>query len=121
MGGGLSLFASYSYTDATYRDNVIIPPAVVTVPATPPTIILTSGKSVVDTPKHLLRGEIASYELEKRFVHQNGGLIWALLSVSLARAADTTPLYFVVQVQDISSRKMSEAALREANGRRSLS
>ncbi len=49
LGGGLTLFASYSYTDASYRDNVITPTAV----------IATQGKTVVDTPKHLLRGEIA--------------------------------------------------------------
>lgn len=49
LGGGLTLFASYSYTDASYRDNVITPTA----------IIPTKGKDVVDTPKHLLRGEIA--------------------------------------------------------------
>ena len=49
LGGGLSLFASYSYTDANYQDNVITPTAT----------ILTKGKTVVDTPKHLLRGEIA--------------------------------------------------------------
>lgn len=49
LGGGLTLFASYSYTGATYRDNVITPTAV----------IATKGKDVVDTPKHLLRGEVA--------------------------------------------------------------
>ena len=49
LGSGLSLFASYSYTDASYQDNVITPTAT----------ILTKGKTVVDTPKHLLRGEIA--------------------------------------------------------------
>lgn len=49
LGGGMTLFASYSYTGATYRDNVITPTAV----------IPTRGKDVVDTPKHLLRGEVA--------------------------------------------------------------
>lgn len=49
LGGGMTLFASYSYTGATYRDNVITPTAV----------IATKGKEVVDTPKHLLRGEVA--------------------------------------------------------------
>jgi iron complex outermembrane recepter protein len=52
LGGGLTLFASYSYTDASYRDDVIVPGLV-------PTIIGIKGKTVVDTPKHLLRGEIA--------------------------------------------------------------
>jgi iron complex outermembrane receptor protein len=49
LGGGMTLFASYSYTGATYRENVITPTAV----------IATKGKDVVDTPKHLLRGEVA--------------------------------------------------------------
>lgn len=56
LGGGLSLFASYSYNEATYRDDVVIPPAIA---GNPPTIIPTKGKDVVDTPKHMLRGEIA--------------------------------------------------------------
>jgi iron complex outermembrane recepter protein len=51
LGGGLTLFASYSYTDATYRNDVVVPGVV-------PTIIAIKGKTVVDTPKHLLRGEI---------------------------------------------------------------
>jgi iron complex outermembrane receptor protein len=49
LGNGFTLFASYSYTDASYRDNVVTPTAT----------ILTKGKDVVDTPKHLLRGEVA--------------------------------------------------------------
>jgi iron complex outermembrane receptor protein len=49
LGGGLTLFASYSYTGATYEDNVV----------TPTTTIAIKGKDVVDTPKHLLRGEVA--------------------------------------------------------------
>jgi iron complex outermembrane recepter protein len=49
LGGGLTLFASYSYNDATYRDDVVTPTAT----------IATDGKDVVDTPKHMLRGEIA--------------------------------------------------------------
>jgi iron complex outermembrane recepter protein len=48
LGGGLTLFASYSYNDATYRDNVVTPTATIPI----------KGKTVVDTPKHLLKGEI---------------------------------------------------------------
>jgi iron complex outermembrane recepter protein len=48
LGGGLTLFASYSYNDATYRDDVITPTATIPI----------RGKTVVDTPKHLLKGEI---------------------------------------------------------------
>ena len=58
LGGGLSLFASYSYNDTTYRNDVVN--AVGTV------LAATKGKTVVDTPKHLIRGELA-YDSERLF------------------------------------------------------
>jgi iron complex outermembrane recepter protein len=51
LGGGLSLYASYSYTDATYRDDVFNVSGVL--------LAAIKGKTVIDTPKHMLRGEIA--------------------------------------------------------------
>jgi iron complex outermembrane recepter protein len=51
LGGGLSLYASYSYTDATYRDDVFNVSGVL--------LAAIKGKTVIDTPKHLLRGEFA--------------------------------------------------------------
>jgi iron complex outermembrane recepter protein len=63
LGGGMGLFASYSYTDATYKDNVIIPSTTLGGTAT---VIATGGKTVVDTPKHLLRGEL-SYDSDSFF------------------------------------------------------
>lgn len=47
----LTLFASYAYNDAEYRDDVVN--AVGTL------IAATKGKTVVNSPKHLARGEIA--------------------------------------------------------------
>lgn len=51
LGGGLSLFASYSYNDTTYRNDVVNGVGAV--------LAATKGKTVVDAPKHLLRGEVA--------------------------------------------------------------
>ena len=51
LGGGLTLFASYSYNDTTYQDNVLNALGAI--------IARTEDKTVVDTPKHMLRGEIA--------------------------------------------------------------
>jgi PAS domain S-box-containing protein len=61
-----------------------------------------------------LAGEIAHYELEKRYFHKNGQVIWALLRVSLVRDNDGTPFYFISHMSDITQRKQAEAELREA-------
>lgn len=54
--------------------------------------------------QQMLSGELRNYQMEKRYIHQQGHVVWALLSVSLVRDTDQRPLYFVTQVQDISDR-----------------
>lgn len=60
----------------------------------------------------LLAGEVRSYEMEKRYRRADGEAIWVLLSVSLVREADGTPLHFIAQIQDIGERKLYEHRLR---------
>ncbi|MCC2111714.1 MAG: PAS domain S-box protein, partial [Hyphomicrobiales bacterium] len=71
----------------------------------------------LDEDLHLLRrllaGEVARYQLEKRYRHRSGAEIWALLSVSLLRDADGRPRYFISQIQDISERKRTVEKLQE--------
>lgn len=50
LGGGFGLFASYSYTDATYRDDVYNLSGTL--------LAAIKDKTVVDSPKHMLRGEL---------------------------------------------------------------
>ncbi len=50
LGGGFGLFASYSYTDATYRNDVYNLSGTL--------LAAIKGKTVVDAPKHMLRGEL---------------------------------------------------------------
>jgi PAS domain S-box-containing protein len=59
--------------------------------------------------RRLLAGDTRSYSMEKRYVRPDGSLVWVMLSVSLVRDADGTPLHFVAQVQDIGDRKRAEA------------
>ena len=59
----------------------------------------------------LLAGEIATYEIEKRYVHKKGHNVHVLLSMSLVRDGSDAPLYLICQVQDISARKAAEDAL----------
>ncbi|QGP79226.1 TonB-dependent receptor [Sphingobium sp. CAP-1] len=55
LGSGLSLFGSYSYTDASYRDDVYS--SVANLDGTFPLVAPIKGKTVVDSPKHMARGE----------------------------------------------------------------
>ncbi|GET38650.1 PAS domain S-box protein [Microseira wollei] len=66
--------------------------------------------------RQMLAGEIRTYQREKRYFHKQGHVVWVSLSVSLVRDEEEEPLYFIAQIQDISSRKVleREIALREA-------
>jgi PAS domain S-box-containing protein len=63
--------------------------------------------------KQLQDGQINSYELEKRYFHKNGHIVWVLLSVSMVRDENGTPLYFISQIQDITERKTIKAKLEK--------
>ncbi|HNP73093.1 MAG TPA: PAS domain S-box protein, partial [Kouleothrix sp.] len=56
----------------------------------------------------VLRGEIETYSLEKRYIHKSGALIWINLTVSLQRD-ETGAQYFISVVEDITARKRIEA------------
>lgn len=58
--------------------------------------------------QQLIRGEINTYSMEKRYYTRNGDLVWALLAVSVVRHADGTPRYFIAQVEDINDLKQTE-------------
>ncbi|BAZ46570.1 multi-sensor signal transduction histidine kinase [Chondrocystis sp. NIES-4102] len=65
--------------------------------------------------QELLSGEIASYQMEKRYIHKHGNLIWINLSVSLVRNKLQQPLYFVTLLENINQRKQAELALAQLN------
>ncbi len=62
----------------------------------------------------LLRGEVPSYQREKRYLHKQGQTIWTSVQVSLARDAHGTPAHLIAHIQDITARKLAEATLRES-------
>jgi len=52
-----------------------------------------------------LRGEIDHFEMEKRYIHKDGHIVPAFLSVSIVRDENRRPLYFVSQLQDMTERQ----------------
>jgi PAS domain S-box-containing protein len=64
--------------------------------------------------QQMLDGSIAHYDMEKRYFHKDGHILWILLSVSLVRDATGQPMYFVSQIQNITERKLAEDRLIES-------
>jgi diguanylate cyclase (GGDEF)-like protein/PAS domain S-box-containing protein len=60
----------------------------------------------------LMQGATLTCQVEKRYVHRSGQIVWALNNVSLVRDADNLPVHFIFQIQDITERKRAEAALQ---------
>lgn len=69
--------------------------------------------SVNSIMRELLDGKCARVPFEKRFIHKNGGIVWARLNVSLLRDTEGTPCYFIIIVENIIERKEAEDRLRE--------
>lgn len=75
LGRAFSLYATYSYADATYQDDVVN--------ALGDVVAATKGKRVTDTPEHMAKGEIgyddgtifgrigANYMSERFFTYEN--------------------------------------------------
>lgn len=55
----------------------------------------------------VLDGKRNSYQLEKRYFHKNGEIVWALLAVSVIKDKDKKPMHFVSQITDITKRKLA--------------
>lgn len=62
----------------------------------------------------LIAGRISNYNMEKRFVHKNGNLVWGNLFVTIILAEDGMSKEIVGMVVDITERKKTELALKES-------
>ena len=65
----------------------------------------------------LRSGEIDYYELDKRYIHKTGAVVWVHLSAALVRDASGNPIYYLPMVQDITERKEAEANLARTKAR----
>jgi len=59
----------------------------------------------------IISGEIHSFQIEKRYFHRTGNIIWALLNISSVTNEKGDIKYFISQVQDITERKKAEKEL----------
>jgi PAS domain S-box-containing protein len=61
-----------------------------------------------------IAGGISHFEIEKRYIHKDGRIIWAMLTAALVRDTSDNPLYFVSQVHDISERRQAQMEIERA-------
>lgn len=66
----------------------------------------------------LARGEIASCQLEKRYVRKDSSVADVVLRASLLRRTSGEPLYFLAQIDDVTAQKRAEAERRRAEAER---
>ncbi|HSE85637.1 MAG TPA: PAS domain S-box protein, partial [Candidatus Binatia bacterium] len=64
--------------------------------------------------QRLIRGEIKSFDLEKRYIHRDGHIVWAYLNCSMVTDLKGNPVCFLGYIRDITDRKRAEEALRES-------
>jgi len=61
-----------------------------------------------------LAGKRNTYQLDKRFIRKDGGIVYTTLFVSCSRSPDGSVLYFLAALMDITERKLAEEKLRES-------
>jgi PAS domain S-box-containing protein len=71
----------------------------------------------LEAVRRLLSGELETNQVEKRYLHADGHVVWIQLNVSVARDDRGLPLYFITQIQDISGRKATEEKVRSSEER----
>jgi PAS domain S-box-containing protein len=62
----------------------------------------------------LLEGKRKHYQMEKRYVRSDGGIVWVHMTVSLLRDASNNPQFVIAIVENISKRKQAEAERRRS-------
>ncbi len=65
----------------------------------------------------LLDSKISYYQMDKRYFHKNGHVIWVSLNVTLVRDQQEKPLYFVSHIKDITELKNHMQLISAQNSR----
>lgn len=63
--------------------------------------------------RQLLCKQIDTYQLEKRYLHKDGHVIWGMISASMLRHSDGSPKWIITQIQDITQKMDLELELKK--------
>lgn len=62
--------------------------------------------------QQLVSGKLSTCQMEKRYLHQSGSIIWVALNSSVVRDEQDQPQYIVTQIEDITERKTAAVQLQ---------
>ena len=65
--------------------------------------------------EQLKKGEIETFKMEKRYVCHNGSLIWINVNASAIRDVEGQPLFFIIQIENITEKKLTELEIQKLN------
>ena len=74
-------------------------------------------QSDLENMTRLLRGEIRSFTMEKRYIRPDGGIVWVNLNVAPLWGPGEQAIHHIAIVEDITERKRAEEALRTSEER----
>jgi two-component system, cell cycle sensor histidine kinase and response regulator CckA len=67
--------------------------------------------------KEMVEGKRRSYQLEKRYIRKDGEIVWGRLTRSVVLDEEGRAKYCLGMLEDITDRKLADAAQRESEGR----
>jgi diguanylate cyclase (GGDEF)-like protein/PAS domain S-box-containing protein len=59
----------------------------------------------------LLAGDLTTHQMEQRYLHKKGHMVWVLLSITVVRETQSESVNLIFQIQDITDRKRAEERL----------
>ncbi len=69
----------------------------------------------LDNMQRLMDGEMREFSMEKRYIHNDGSLVWGNLTVAALWDVGEEPDFHLAIVEDITARKRAEEKLKQAN------
>jgi PAS domain S-box-containing protein len=65
----------------------------------------------------VMAGTLDINVMEKRYIRKDGDIVWVHLTATLVRDEEGQPSYFITIIEDITQRKLAEAALKDSETR----
>jgi PAS domain S-box-containing protein len=67
--------------------------------------------------QRLVRGDVKSFDFEKRYIHKDGHSVWVYLNSTVVEDDRGRPVHFLTYIRDITAKKIADQSFFEVNTR----